>query len=686
MSLAARLFNPRTVALVGASADPARLTARAQRYLRRHGFAGTLYPVNPNAETCLGEPAWPSIAALPGPVEHAFIMVGTERVEHAVHECVAAGIPVATILADGFAEAGPAGAARQRRVLDAARGRLRLLGPNSIGVMDFHARTMLCVNAALEAEPPLRPGSLSVVSHSGSILGTLMSRGLARGIGFAKMVGTGNEADLTAGAIAGLLVDDPGTQAILLFLETIRDADALADAARAAHAKGKPIIAYKLGRSEAGAALAATHTGAIAGSDAAADAFLRDCGILRVDMLETLIEIAPMLIGRRPPAHPRRSVSVMTSTGGGGAMVVDRLGGCGISVRGPTPDMLARLAGQGVALSDAPLTDMTLAGTDRGKVELVLRELLAAPHTDAAIAVVGSSAQFRPQDAVAGILAAPPAAKPLAVFLAPQADESLRLLAEAGIAGFRTPEACADAVRAWLDWRAPRDRPEPVALPRVGAIMDEAGARRLFAALGLDSPFAVVEVERIRPGVPCPLPFPVAAKILSPDIPHKTEAGGVALGLTAATFSDTMTAMLRRVRQHRPEARIAGVLVAPMAKPLAEALLGFRRDPQVGPVVVLGTGGVLAEVFADAALRVAPVGEAEAMEMILAVKGLAGIRGYRGLPRGDLKALVQAIVRFSQLAHMPEIAQAEINPLAILPEGQGVAVLDALAVPTMDAG
>ena len=681
MSVAGALLSPRRIALVGASADATRLTARAQIYLRRHGYSGTLYPVNPNAGMVLGEPAYPSIGALPGPVDHAFILVATARVEQALADCIAAGIPVATILADGFAEAGAEGAARQARLLDLARGKLRLLGPNSMGVMDFHARTMLCVNATLEAEPPLAPGRLSVVSHSGSVMGSLLSRGLARGIGFAKMVGTGNEADLTAGEIAMMLVDDPDTQAILLFLEAIRDADWLAQAARAAHAAGKPIIAYKLGRSDSGAALAATHTGAIAGSDAAVDAFFRASGIVRVDMLETLIEIAPMLIGTRPPETPRRAVSVMTSTGGGGAMVVDRLGTFGITARGPTPEMIARLAARGVAIGDASLTDMTLAGTRREKVEAVLSELLATPHTDAAIAVVGSSAQFRPQDAVAGILAAQRGGKPLAVFLAPQADASLRLLADAGIAAFRTPEACADAVRAWLDWQAPRAPPQPVAMPRAGAVLDEAGARKLFASLGLDSAFAVVETERIRPGAPCPLPFPVAAKIISPDIPHKTEAGGVALGLTAATYADAITAMLRRVRQHRPEARIDGVLIAPMVKPLAEALLGFRRDPQVGPVVVLGTGGVLAEVFADAVLRLAPVTEAEAMAMIASVKGLAGVRGYRGLPRGDLAALAQAVVRFSHLAHMPDIFQAEINPLAILPEGQGVVVLDALAVP-----
>jgi acyl-CoA synthetase (NDP forming) len=681
MSLASALLSPRSIALVGASADASKLTARAQTYLRRHGFSGTLYPINPSAAAVLGEPAFASLAAIPAPIDHAFILVGTDRVEAALADCIAARIPVATILADGFAEAGPEGAARQARLLDLARGQIRLLGPNSMGVIDCRAGTAMSVNAALEAAPPLPAGGLSVVSHSGSVMGTLLSRGAARGFGFAKLVGTGNEADLSAGHIARMLVDDADTAAILLFLETIRDAASLADAARAAHAAGKPIVAYKLGRSSAGAALAETHTGAVAGSDAAADAFFRDAGIIRVDMLETLLEIAPMLLGRTPPKAPRGAVSVMTSTGGGGAMVVDRLGLLGISARAPTPTMQAELAAQGVRITDAPLTDMTLAGTQGAKVAAVLGAFQGAPHTDVAIAVVGSSAQFRPQDAVAGILAAPRTRKPLAVFLAPQAEASLRLLAEAGIAAFRTPEACADAVRAYLDWRSPRAmQAAPAGLPTVGAIADEIGARALFAGLGLASPHVLIPIEAIRPGLPCPIAFPVAAKIVSPDIPHKTEAGGVALNLTAATFADGLVALVRRVRGYRPEARLDGVLVAPMVRPLAEALLGYRRDAQVGPVVVLGSGGVLAELERDAVLRLAPVSEAEATDMVHAVRGFAGIRGYRGLPRGDIAALAQAVARFSQLAHLAGVAQAEINPLAVLPEGQGVAVLDALAV------
>ncbi len=651
MSLLQSLFAPRRIALIGASSDVRRLTARAQIYLRRHGFRGALYPVNPRAAEVLGEPAFPSLAAVPEPVDLAYILLGTALVPEAVAECAAARVPVACILADGFADAGPEGAAIERGLLATARaGGTRLIGPNSMGLINVPAGIACSVNAALEAES-LPKGRLSLVSHSGSLMGTLLSRAAARGIGFAKLIGTGNEADLTAGEIAELLVEDPETDAILLFLETIRDADRIAAAARRAHAARKPVIAYKLGRSAAGAALAITHTGAIAGSDAAADAFFRAHGILRVDQLETLFEIPP-LAAAGPPRTPRRSVRVVTTTGGGGAMVVDRLGLFGIATAG--------------------MHDTTLAGAAKGTVAEALAAAREAPDADLAIAVIGSSAQFRPQEAVAGVIEAA-GKNPLIAFLTPEAPASLRLLAEAGIASFRTPKSCADAVRAWLAWHAPR--PPPLAsdvslarslLPLAG---DEPGARAVFGALGL--PDGALSVD---PAAPPPLAYPVALKAVCPGLAHKTEAGAVALHIADPAALGAAAGAMRA----RLGGRIAGFLAQPMAQGLAEAILGFRRDPTVGPVVVLGTGGVLAEIFRDLVLRIAPVSEAEAAEMIREVRGLAPARGYRGLPCADLAALARAIARFSALAALAEVAEAEINPLILMPEGAGVVVADAL--------
>ena len=645
------LFAPARIALIGASTDAARLTARAQVYLRRHGFPGELFPVNPRAETVLGERAFASIRDVPGPIDFAYVLVGTEHVETAIRDCAALGVPVACVLADGFAETGAEGVALQARLVAAAHeGGMRLLGPNSMGVINPPAAMACSVNAALEAEK-LVPGRWSLVSQSGSVMGTLLSRAAARGFGFAKIIGTGNEADLTAGEVAAMLVDDPETDAILLFLETIRRPEFFEEAARRAHAAGKPIVAYKLGRSEAGAALATTHTGAMAGSDAAADAFFRAIGIVRVDMLETLLEVPPLLIGARPPSTPKRAVRIVTTTGGGGAMVVDRLGVLGIA----TADMV----------------DTTLAGARKDTVAEALTAARNADDADVAIAVVGSSAQFRPQDAIAGALAAT-GKNPIAAFLLPEATASLQLLGAAGVAAFRTPEACADGVRAYLDWRAPR---APVAAGQVDAALlparDEAAARAVFAALGITD-----RAQRIDPEAPPPLAYPVAVKAVSATIAHKTEAGAVALNIADAASLQSVCAEMKS----RLGDQISGFIAEPMVKGVAEVIIGYRRDPLVGPVVALGVGGVLAEIYRDMVLRVAPVSEAGAMEMIAAVKGLAPARGYRGLPKGDLAALAKAVVSVSRLAAFADVAEAEINPLIVLREGAGVVMADALIV------
>ena len=620
--------------------------------MRRHGFTGALYPVNPRAEEVLGERAYPSLAEVPGEVDFAYVLVNTGQVEAAIEACAARRVPIACVLADGFSEIGPEGVTLQARVVAAARaGGMRLLGPNSMGIINVPAAVACSVNAALEAEQ-LVPGRWSLVSQSGSVMGTLLSRAAARGFGFSKLIGTGNEADLSAGEFLSMLADDPDTDAILMFLETIRRPELYREGARRAHAAGKPIVVYKLGRSEAGAALATTHTGALAGSDAAADAFFRDCGIVRVDLLETLLELPPLLLGARPVAAPKRAVRVVTTTGGGGAMVVDRLGVLGIAT--------------------AHMTDTTLAGARRDTVAAALTEARNADDADVTIAVIGSSAQFRPQDAIAGVLAAT-GEKPLAAFLLPQADASLKLLAEAGIAAFRTPEACADAIRAYLDWRTPRVPPDAGDVSAARALLpaatDEPGARAVFFELGLPD-----SAVRINSGEIPSLRYPVALKAVSAEIAHKTEAGAVVLNVPDEPALRAAMAEMRR----RLGARITGFIAQPMARGVAEAILGYRRDPLVGPLVALGAGGVLAEIFRDVVLCMAPVTEAEALAMIAAVKGLAPARGFRNFPKGDLAALARAIENFSHLAALPEVAEAEINPLIVLPEGQGVVMADAL--------
>jgi acyl-CoA synthetase (NDP forming) len=654
--LSGALFAPRAVALVGASGDPAKNTARPQRYLRKHGYGGAVFPINKNKKEILGEIAYPSILEVPEPIDHAFIMV--EDVEGALEDCGNRGVPVASIYSDGFADKGREGAARQARL--AARARelgVRLLGPNSMGVVNLPGHVALTVNGVLEMEAP-PAGGVSLVSQSGTMLGTVLSRGAARGLGFAKLVSVGNEADLGVGELVEMLVEDGDTRVILLFLETIRDAQKLSAAVRGANAAGKPVVAYKLGRSALGEALARSHTGALAGADAALDAYFRDCGIVRVDMLETLIEIAPLVMNKKPPdlKRPPR-IAVVTTTGGGAGAVVDRLGLAGLEVVGPRPD--------------APIHDLTMTATPQVYRE-TLEKLLANSECDAVLAAVGSSAQFHPKLAIDPILDVQKnirektsKRKPLAVFLTPHAERSLALLAEQGIAAFRTPEACADAFASYFAWRSPRQ-----AAP---AESDSVFSRKqvgedpfgFIEALGI--PVAAHEIA-VAPDFRHSIPYPVALKVL--DAEHKTEVGGVALGIAdhAALRSKVL------------EWKKSRVMVQKMERGLAEAIVGYREDPVAGPLVLVGAGGTLAEIYRDFQLAMAPVSVEEAEEMIGKVKGLAPIRGYRNLPRGDVKALAGAVAAFSRLCLLEgrPVQEAEINPLIV--KAQGVVAVDARVV------
>src|SRR5919106_2154720 len=342
------LFEPRSVALVGASSDARKNTSRPQRYLRKHGYTGRIIPVNPGRDEIFGEKAYPDIASVPEPIDHAFIMVPAKAVQSAIEQCAEKGIPVATVYSDGFAETGAEGRRNQDRIIEIARaGGVRVIGPNCIGLVSTDPGCAISVNAVLEMAQ-IKVGPLAIVSQSGSMLGGLLSRGLGRGVGFSKLISVGNESDLSVGEFVDLLVDDPHTQTILLFMETLRDADKLAHAARRAYAAGKHVVVYKLGRSEVGQDLAASHTGAMAGSDEMADAFFRAHGILRVDTLENLFELPALVAGQRPSARHR--VAVMTTTGGGAASVVDRLGTLGVEVVAPTDDVVAKLAEQDITI------------------------------------------------------------------------------------------------------------------------------------------------------------------------------------------------------------------------------------------------------------------------------------------------------------------------------------------------
>ena len=676
--LAQVLLAPQSVAIIGQSDDATKTAGRPLKYLRQAGYAGRIYPINPRRDTVLGERAWPSLAALPEVPEHAYIVASTEATMAAIEECGRLGVPVVTALANGFSETGAEGTAREARIREIIKETgTRIVGPSSLGVVDLRHKTFLTANAAFD-EPDLPVGRIFAASHSGGMIGTFLSRGKARGIHFAGLVSVGNEVDLSIGEICRATLDDPGIDGYVLFLETMRKADALRAFALEAAARGKPVLAYKLGRSAAARELAVSHTGALAGEDDIAGMFLAECGIARVDTLEGLIEGFPLLARVPAPTRGARrpAVAVVTTTAGGATMVVDPLATRSIAVEPPTPQTLARIKeATGVDVVPARIVDLTLAGAQYKVMKGALDVLTTAPEFDLVVVTVGSSARFYPDLAVKPIVDSAGAGKPIAAFLVPEAPDALARLAAAGVPNFHTPEACADAIAAALQRRAPRAIETRARHPSGSSrMLDELEAYALLDRVGVCHAPSVALDAAITTAPVLPFPYPVAVKALSAAIAHKSDVGGVVLNVGDGA------ALLAATAQIRHATSVDRVLVQPMSAGLGEVLIGYRIDPDVGPTVMLAAGGILAEIHRDRSLRLAPVDLAEAKAMIGEVAALKALAGYRGKPPGDLDALAQALVSLSRLAVAdgPAVAEAEINPLIVRAQGHGVVAVDAL--------
>ena len=515
--LAQVLLSPRSVAIIGQSNDARKTAGRPLEYLRQAGYAGTIYPINARRSEVLGERAWPSVAALPEVPEHAYIVTPTQGAVAAVEDCARAGVPVVTVLANGFAEAGPEGLAREARLRDiCAQSGIRIVGPSSLGVVNLRDKVLLTANAAF-AEPDLPVGRIFAASHSGSMIGALVSRGKARGVGFAGLVSVGNEVDLSIGEICAATLDDPGIDGYMLFLETMRKADALRAFALAAAARGKPVVALKLGRSAEARELAISHTGALAGEDDVADAFLADCGIARVDTLEGLIEALP-LVARVPVRAVRGAQGRAACRRGdddrGRRHNGDRSPGRKRRARRRTERRDARAPQRRRHRRSRPRGSSIsrLAGTRYDVMKAALDIMLAAPEFDLVLAVVGSSARFHPELAVKPIIDCAGAAKPIAAFLVPEAPQALAALAAAGVPSFRTPEACADAIVAALRRRSPKPMAERVARNAGGRMLDEAEAYALLDDIGIPRAPAMVLDTAITHAPALPFPYPVAVK------------------------------------------------------------------------------------------------------------------------------------------------------------------------------
>ena len=684
------LLRPRSVAVIGASADPSKTAGRPVSYLLKHGYAGQILPVNPKVNQIGSLACYPDIASLPVVPDVGIVLLGVERAHLAVRELAARGTVAAIVLASGYSETGEEGARRQRQLIEAA-GSMRILGPNTIGLVNLTDKIVLSASGALEMDRfPL--GSIGIVSQSGGILGSLLSRAAARGIGLSKLISTSNEVDLELADFIDYLADDPATQVIALHIETVRNPARFRAAALKAAAAGKPVVAFKIGRSEAGAKAAVSHTGAMAGSDLMYDALFRQTGVIRAQNFGELLDIATALSTGRQLRGKR--VAILTSTGGAGTLVSDDLGLHGFET--PAPDEVTAAAlralqtGSEAVLDRNPI-DVTLAGLRPDLLRGAITALLASPSYDALTIIVGSSSLAMPELMAGAIQDCLPASdKPVLAYISPHAPEVGALLTQRGVPAYASAESCTAALAAMFkasEFALPAASP-PAASPVVlddlaSGALDEAQAKQLFARFGLPGvrEFIVTnEAEAERAAGE--LGGSVVLKILSAQITHKSDVGGVAVGLNAATVGARLSVMAAEV-QAKAGQRPQRFLVQEMVGGGVEMILGMNRDP-LGTAILLGMGGVTAELFKDTAMRMLPqqggLSRCEALAMAMELRTWPLLDGFRDRPKADVAALVDAVVAFSNMAAQlgEKLLEAEINPLFVLP--QGVRAADAVVL------
>ncbi|WP_298243141.1 acetate--CoA ligase family protein [uncultured Bradyrhizobium sp.] len=687
-----RLIRPRSVAIIGASADPSKTSGRPVAYLRKHRFAGAIYPVNPKVAEIGGLKCYPDVASLPDVPDVGIVLLGAERAHIAVRELSERGAAAAIVLASGFTETGMEGAARQTQLMQAA-GSMRILGPNTIGLVNLTDNIVLSASGAL-AMDHFAAGPIGVISQSGGILGSLLSRAAARGVGLSKLASTSNEADLELADFIDYLAGDSATDVIALYIEAIRNPARFREAVLKARRAGKPVVAFKIGRSEAGAQAAVSHTGALAGSDRMYDALFRQLGVIRARTFEDLLDIPAALAAGRELAG--RRVAILTSTGGAGTIVSDSLGVAGFATPAPDAETAAQLrslqSGSHANLDRNPI-DVTLAGLQPDLLRGAIRILLASPSYDALVVIAGSSAVGSPglmADAIHDCL--PLSDKPVIAYVSPHAPEVVSVLTRRGVPAYTSAESCAAA----LDGLLRAGMPEQVQTSGSSSTtvdigdfpagsLDEAQAKALFARFGVPVAAERVvatadEAERAARD----LGGQVVLKILSREIAHKSDVGGVAVNLTAETIGGRLTAMADDVTAGtgtRPDR----FLVQEMISGGVELILGMHRD-SLGTAILLGMGGVAAELFKDTTMRLLPLdgglslSDANAMARDLVTWPL--LDGFRGRPKCDVEALAEAVVAFSRMVAQlgDRLSEAEINPVFVLPAGRGVKAADGLVV------
>lgn len=692
----AAFFEARGIAVVGASDEITKIGGRPVHMLIKHGYQGAVYPINPKGGTIQGLPAYASVKDTPTAPELAILAVPAAATPAALRDCADRGVQAAIVLSAGFAEAGPKGAALQAELLQIARAHgMRILGPNCLGTVNVAERLIGSFSIALEEHMP-PAGQVGIVSQSGNVGSHTMQSVARRGMGVSRFIATGNEADVDAADGIAALAQDPDTRIILCCMETCRDAGKLIDALRMAREQGKPVVILKIGSTEKGQAAAASHTGALTGSDAVIDAVFRRHGALRVRSVEALIDIghaASLLMPGRLPAND--AVTLVAASGGFGIMMADAMSEAGLSLPALAPDTQLRIREAVPTASTGNPVDASAQMSSRPDILLKMLSALLDDPSGGSLALFMSLSLYNTRlrgiylEALAQVRASHPDRLLMVISQGP-ADAVAEINA-LGIPVFSSIDAAATGLAGLVRLGRLQSAAEvaaslPASEPVDPAVFrNEFHAKQALGKAGIDVPSEIIARtadDAVRAADA--MGYPVVLKIASEDVAHKTEAGGVMLNLgDADSVRQAHDRILANVARHAPGARIDGVLVAPMVRGGTEMIAGISQDPVFGPIVMVGMGGIYAEVLKDVAVQAAPVTEDEAVAMIRSLKMFPILDGARGQAKADIAAAARCVARLSEFAyrHRDDVAEIDMNPILVRPQGQGVVVLDALMIP-----
>jgi acetyl coenzyme A synthetase (ADP forming)-like protein len=689
-----KFFAPQSVAVIGASRDPDKLGFAVVENLVKSGFAetGKVYPINPKADEILDLPAYASVLDVEGSIDLAIIVIPYKYVPGAMKECGEKGIPAVVVITAGFREAGHEGLERERELLDIAKEYgTRVIGPNCLGVID----TFTPLNASFAAGTPPK-GPINFTSQSGALGTAVLDWSLAGELGFSKFVSLGNKADVSEIDLFELWADDPHADALMAYIEGVGNGRKFIETARVV-SKKKPIIAVKSGVTQAGSRAVSSHTGSLAGSEQAYAAAFKQAGIVRAHTMEEMFDYARAFAYQ--PILPGDRIAIITNAGGPGILATDAIERSGLTITRFENETIHQLESYLPDAASAANPVDVLGDSAADRYQFAIDTVAQDPNVDGILVILTPQAMTDiPGTAEAIAKLSDEADIPVfGCFMGEkEVSKGIKILTKRGVPNYPFPERAVAAFRAMAEYRKSKAQPLPEyeqfdvdkeAVARVFEETRQAGrvtigdfeARTILDAYGFRIPRSeLAETPEEAVEIANQIGYPVVLKIASPDILHKTDVGGVRVGLQSAQdVRDAFELMVYRAQRYVEGARIWGCLVQEMMPKGLEVLVGMNRDPQFGPLVTFALGGIYVEILKDATFRIAPFSKREAEQMLDEIRARALLDGVRGTPPVDKEAVVDALLRIGQLVtDFPEIAELDINPLMVFEEGQGAIAID----------